>query len=141
MKKMLVLVAAVVMVAGFSNAQAAGPFCFTFDAYCDGLELSLNLQTNVITGLWINTDCAGTDVPITWGKLTNGPLGYGAYVMADLNGFEWAFYIDVPMDGTMDMYQWSGSSWVIWIDDLVYSFTLGPCPFDYIGAPGNATTD
>jgi hypothetical protein len=136
MKRILVLITALLMISSVGIARAQdvpiGPFCFAWANYCDGLELSLNMQTNVITGSWINTDCAGTDVPITWGKRMNGPVGYGGYVLATLPalpGYNWAFFIDWPVDGTCDMYLDQGSGYGIWIDELAYNLSAGPCPF------------
>jgi len=137
MKKILVLAAALLMVAGFTNVQAAGPFCFDMTSYCDGMELSLS-GGSLITGFWVNTDCAGADVPVQ-GRVTNGPLGNGGYFFGAVGGFDWAFYMPVPLTGTMEMYQWSGSSWVLWISGITISMTPGPCPFDdYIGDPQNS---
>ena len=135
MKRILVLVAALLMVSsiGIARAQSpVGPFCFTWTSYCDGLELSLNPQTNMITGMWWNYDCAGSDAPITWGKKMNGPLGLGGYVLATLPplpGYNWAFFFDMPLDGTCDMYlDYMGGGYGIWIDELAYGVSGGPCP-------------
>jgi hypothetical protein len=138
MKKILVLVAALLMVAGFTTVQAAGPFCFDMTVYCDGMELSLNNQQ--ITGFWVNTDCAGADVPVT-GRVFNGPLGQGGYWFGSVGGFQWAFFAATPLTGSMAMYQWDGTQWVVWIPAIAYTVAPGPCPFDdYIGDPRNSTT-
>jgi hypothetical protein len=106
--------------------------CFDFDPYCDGLELSAT--NGVITGFWRNTDCAGTDVPVQ-GSIMNGPLGLGGYVLCDYPanpcpvGHDWAFFIDGPLDGTMQMYSGPGPNWQLWLDPLNYVSIPGPCPF------------
>ena len=144
MKRILVLATALLMVSGFAIVEAqdsAGPFCFDMTVYCDGMELSLDGPTKTITGFWVNLDCVGGRAPITWGKfMTPGPLGDGAYWMANYSGFDWAWFMDFPMDGTFDMYQYSGG-WNLWIPNVTYAMTPGPCPFDdNIGDPKNAAT-
>lgn len=147
MKRILFLVSALLVVSsiGIARAQTVpiGPFCFDFTNYCDGLELSLNMQTNVITGMWINTDCAGTDVPITWGMRMNGPVGYGGYVLAyqpAIPGYNWAFFIDWPLDGTMDMYADTGGGYYMWLQGINYTMSAGPCPFAIEGGDLGPTT-
>jgi len=139
MKRIFVLVATLLLVSGFALVEAqtgGGPVCLDMTVYCDGMELNLN--NNRITGFWVNTDCAGTDVPIS-GKILSGPLGYGGYWFGSVNGYQWAFFAEIPPDGSMEMYQWSGSQWVLWISGIAYTVAPGPCPFDdSTGNPKNA---
>jgi len=140
MKKILIFATAMLMVTGVAMAQnPAGPFCFDFTGYCDGLELSLNPQTKAITGFWVNWDCYNSRVPLDWGKLFNGPYGNGGYIIATLPAYgTYGFIIDIPMDGTMDMYK-NNPPWGIWISGLAYGMTPGPCPFAAVGEPGIAS--
>ena len=125
MKKLLILAAAVLLVAPSAWAQT----CFDFNPYCDGLELSLS--GGAITGYWRNTDCAGTDVPVS-GVVRGG----NGLVLCDYPGnpcpgsTDWGFVIDgLPLDGSMQMYRNDGGGWYIWLDPLLYDYYSGPCLF------------
>jgi len=132
MKNLLTATIALILLVGLGLTEARAQMCFDFDLYCDGLELNLN--NGVITGYWRNTDCAGTDVPVS-GMVMNGQVGYGGYVRCNSStdpcpsGHDWGFFIDAPLDNTMDMYSNTGTGWTLWIDELAYTNTPGPCPF------------
>jgi len=126
MKKLLATCAALLFVVSSGWAQT---YCLDFDPYCDGLEVTNTGGS--WSGYWRNTDCAGTDVAIQAGIL---PSGTG-YVLCDYpsmpcpGSVTWGFLIDLPPDGTMQMYQGPAPNWTVWIDPLNYDLLSGPCPF------------
>jgi hypothetical protein len=128
MKKLLVTCTALLVLVGLGVTSSFAQICFDFNPYCDGLELSVSGGT--ISGYWRNTDCAGTDVPMG-GKVKGG----SGYAICDYPAnpcpvsHDWAFVIDAPLDGTMDMYSNTGSGWTLWIGNLLYDWYTGPCLF------------
>ena len=118
-----------IMVPGYAMAQTESvAVCLDFTSYCDGIEVVVQ-DNGMIVGTWVNTDCAGTDVPINGGKIFNGPVGYGAYLTANNIGYLWGWFVDIFPDGTMDMYINDGVGWSMWIDELDYAIIPGPCNF------------
>ena len=122
MRKLLISCAAFAIA---SSAHAAGPICFDFRDYCDGLELSVNLDNGKITGYWRNTDCGGRDVWVT-GRLISGE----GFVKGDAGGPIYGFVIGLPLDGGMEMWVKDERVWIPWIIPLVYDWYTGPCLFD-----------
>lgn len=119
------------------STPARAQVCLDFTSFCDGLELVVS--GNDVSGFWVNTDCAGTDVPIIGrkGSLANAcgaptnavgchPNNYPGGCVAGAN---WWFSIDTPVDSTMDMSQGNYPSGSCWISPLSYNLTFGPCGF------------
>lgn len=132
MKKQLLTATAALMMLG--GAAANAQMCVTFEGFCDGLEV--NVSGGQISGFWRNTDCAGTDIPVR-GTIRGG----SAKVACDgacLGGSRWGWVAETTLDGTMDMYTDPGAAgnWSIWIDELAYTTSLGPCPFDPFNGGG-----
>lgn len=113
-----------------SGLDEAGPYCLDFYPYCDGLELSLS--KGKITGFWRNVDCAGTDIPVK-GKVDDEGVGR---VIADNFGWRWGFWIDKPLDCTMEMWRKpvGGGVWELWVEALEYELSTSPCLFGKEGS-------
>ena len=113
--------------------------CFDFSAFCDGLELTE--VSGELVGEWVSYDCAGSRETMSGpiaptehrGRVLCGDAGIGT---CDVSGpdIDWGFVLkarDLKMEGTMDMFQSTdgGATWSIWIDDLEYVGSDGPCTF------------
>jgi hypothetical protein len=113
---------------------SANAVCLAFDNYCDGLEVSVS--NGHITGLWKNTDCAGTDIPIQ-GNIVGG-VAKVACSGNCFSGQRFGWVAETTLDGTMDMYADGGvGTWSLWIDELAYTASLGSCTF----SQGNGIAD
>jgi len=132
-KKQLITAAAALMILGGTTANAAT--CVAFTGFCDGLEVTAS--GGQITGFWRNTDCAGTDVPIS--GVAQGGIAKVACTGACVGGARWGWLAETALDGTMDMYQNAGAGWTLWIDELAYTTSLGACPFSPFDNGGGGT--
>ncbi len=115
------------------------PECFELWAegvpYCDDLELMVS--GNEITGWWRNVLCAENDVPVSGtireGRaavrcvLPEGAPGVGSSIDLCPLGSNWGFVIELPLDGTMDLYRHEDGLWQAWIDEIRYELRDGPC--------------
>jgi len=124
MKKMLLLIAAVLIIVPAANAQV----CLDFDAFCDGMTLTAG--GGALNGTWDNYDCAGSSDEL------NGTLGGGiGRVLCGAGGAgtcftgpdsDFGFALD-GLDGTMDMFNDTGMGFVLFIDELEYTVNPPDC--------------
>ena len=140
MKKLLrniaIAIASTMALGGIATVNAAT--CIQFTNFCDGLEVAVS--NGQISGLWKNTDCAGTDIPIQ-GNIQGGE-GRVACSGACLGGNRFGWLAETTLDGTMDMYVDVGAvgNWSLWIDELAYTTSLGACTFNLFDAGGTPSS-
>jgi hypothetical protein len=155
MKRLLAAWGATLLLAGFGATGARSQTCFDFDTrvlcfdfvdFGDGLELTSS--SGVLTGWWRNCGGYGRDCGPLTGFLVpggHGNHGPGAWVVCDGSEvpcpeyIDWGFYIDLPLDGTMQAYVDDGYGWQLYsiAGYLVYP---GPCPFAAEDSSGESGT-
>ncbi len=127
----ILLVSAVssLLFSGAALAGGGGPLlCLDFANFCDGLEVQLNADGSV-SGSWVNTDCAGTDVPVGGFAITQNKY---AAICSDANcpiGFTWSFVL-TALPASFDLWGSDGiNPPFLQQVDQPYFVIEGACPF------------
>jgi hypothetical protein len=117
--------------------------CLDIDDYCDRLELSVS--GTEVHGTW--SEVTGFFCPLpkleaaVSGTVEEGRVLLRCNALTDPcpEGYTYAWIIDRPFDGTLDMYQLDGL-WGAWFDELEYTVIPGPCPGPWGVRPAPAPT-
>jgi hypothetical protein len=89
--------------------QGGGTYCIAFANFCDGLEVGFSGPTGQLSGLWKNTDCVGTDVPVT-GRIVQGVVSLICNDFATCPvGFMWLFTVTLSTQ-SFNLIGWDGVS-------------------------------
>lgn len=114
------------------DCTAAEPlFCFSFDNFCDGIEILAVLPDKTVEGTWNNFDCGGSDAPMLGGysgKNVSPRLSWlAADSLANLDISSFNLNVDTK---TFDLFEHDtlGNLTQIRFDEP-YSVTPGACGF------------
>ena len=111
-------------------APEAGGYCVDFDFFCDGLQFVVG-QDGKVAGEWVNSDCAGTNVPGLRGNTLNPTLNIwcDARSIPCPGGLTWLFKLE-QASSTFDMYGWDGvNPPFLQQFNSPYSLSQGQCSF------------
>ena len=110
-------------------AQAA-TFCVDFDFFCDGLELTTNQTAPLLSGQWVNWDCAGATAQVQGGFVV--PDGSAYRVVCNTpdcpSAEDWLFTLSAFQAGfTFDLIQLDPP--IVFQVNSPYTVTSGACAF------------
>jgi hypothetical protein len=117
-----------------NDAQAASPFCFDFNDFCDCLTVKIDSDntggqpTRRYNGTWNNQDCAGTTSNLQGGQHDNSYFAGELNSALGVDGISWNF--TWRSNGAFDLDYWDGGTKLKVQDNAGYTIVAGACPSD-----------
>jgi Tol biopolymer transport system component len=106
-------------------------YCFSFDSFCDGIEILEVLPDKTVVGIWNNFDCLGSDRPMLGGYSGKSVSPRLSWMAGDRNAMLDVYSYNLNVDDrTFDLFKHDTAfNLTQFWNDEPYTVTAGACAF------------